>query len=271
MPRAVHSNVKQRILRDVGNYRNIESRNYETSTNRMTTGLQDKLEDANRLLGNLNEFEINITEVTKLGHFWAQISNDDSARVLERIKERLNIVGPMLNPIIVEEMYIGQLIATLHFDASFKCEFHRAKIFEVNPDSVKVLYIDYGNVEEKDVDLLFEMPEDLKNIPYQAFEGELINLRVNPLKQVEGVLDRSIAEFSQMLSKCKLKARVFSIVENVVRLSLIDVSSQIFEKDISIDLIKIGLFEKCDESEQSKVGLLIFKLLPPLFLLISQI
>ena len=253
MPRAVNSNAKQRILRDVGNYRTIESRNYETSTHRMTTGLQDKLEDANRLLGSLNEFEINITEVTKLGHFWAQISNSDSERILERIKERLNLAGPTLKPIIAEEIYIGQLIATLHFDASFKCEFHRAKICEINPDSVKVLFIDYGNVEEKDVELLFEIPQDLMDIPYQAFEGELINLRVNPFKQNEGVLERSIAEFSQMLSKCKLKARVFSIVENVVRLSLIDVSSQIFEKDISIDLIKIGLFEKCDESEQSKV------------------
>ena len=36
---------------------------------------------------------------------------------------------------------------------------------------------------------------------------------------------------------------------------MIDTTKELLHKDISRDLIKIGLFEHCDESEESKVYL----------------
>ena len=51
--------------------------------------------------------------------------------------------------------------------------------------------------------------------------------------------------------------KVYSLVQNVVRIQLIE-SKKLFERDLSEDIIKIGLMESCDESEDSKVIILLF-------------
>ena len=51
--------------------------------------------------------------------------------------------------------------------------------------------------------------------------------------------------------------KVYSIVQNVVRIQLIE-SKELLERDLSKDIIKIGLMESCDESEDSKVIFLYF-------------
>lgn len=61
-------------------------------------------------------------------------------------------------------------------------------------------------------------------------------------------------QFSSLLFQTEIvKARVYSIVENRVRLTLINAENPLFEYDIALELIKIGIFDKCDEPLISKV------------------
>jgi hypothetical protein len=85
----------------------------------------------------------------------------------------------------------------------------------------------------------------------------LINVGVHPLRRNNPRLkEEATNEFSSFIKKIdsNLKARVYSIVDNVVRISLIDCSSSLFEYDITDKLKKIGIIEEQEETELSKVN-----------------
>ena len=48
--------------------------------------------------------------------------------------------------------------------------------------------------------------------------------------------------------------KVYSIVDNVVRISLIDVTNPLMHKDVLDYLLKVDLVEEIDEGQVSKVG-----------------
>ncbi len=76
-------------------------------------------------------------------------------------------------------------------------------------------------------------------------------MRLNPIRDAAKE-SHMLSEFQNLLSHIRcLKARVYSIVNNVVRLSMLNSDNELYERDISSDLIKIGLFEKCEESRIS--------------------
>ncbi|CAF1141527.1 unnamed protein product, partial [Brachionus calyciflorus] len=43
-----------------------------------------------------------------------------------------------------------------------------------------IIYVDYGNAEDKDFALIYECPSEISKIPNQAFRCELAHLRVDP-------------------------------------------------------------------------------------------
>ena len=117
----------------------------------------------------------------------------------------------------------------------------------------KVHYIDYGNSEKKDKNLLYEMPEQFKNTPHQAFECKIAKIRLNPFISNSKQQSKSaVNDFCQAIeSSTNLRATVYSIVDSIVHITLFDLSSNLVHVDISSRLIKLGLCESCDESTKS--------------------
>ena len=245
-PPDFRSREYQKAIDNIECHKRTEGVHYRTSfALNLTTG-RDHLGDVTLVLQNLNEVELKITEVNKVGEFWAQIKEKESE--LEKIENLLNLRHKKLDLIDRNSLKVNQLAVTLFFDQKI-CLFARIKIIKLEESRVEVFYIDYGNHEYKDYNLIFDIYKDLENIPHQAMKFQLINLRMNPLRKIE---DNDVAKFSSLMDKKRLKAKIYSIVQNVVRIQLIE-SKEFIQKDLSKDIIKIGLMEYCDESEDSQV------------------
>jgi ATP-dependent RNA helicase TDRD9 len=229
-----------------------ESLNYQTSvTSRITVDKMDSLSDPNLVIKDLNEFFVRITNLDQIGHFYAQIDDDEHNNLLEQITECLN--QSLFTKWNNYELKIGMLVATLFFDSLENCDFVRARIDKINEKSVEVFYIDYGNREEKDIDLIFKLPAELSKIPYQAISCSLINMKLKDSKMLNKEWrDKAIDQFSDFLNKAKrLKAKIFSIVENTVRITLFEVKT-VAEIDILKTMLKLELVEYCEETQLSK-------------------
>jgi hypothetical protein len=218
----------QKIIDNVEYFKQIESVNYRSfSALRLTTG-RDHLDDVNLILQNLNEFEVNITQINRVGEFWAQIKEKE--REVEKIKNLLNSRHKKLQLLDKNTLRINQLAATLFYDQN-NCLIARVKILKLEENHVEVFYIDYGNYEKKDYNLIFDIYQELKNIPHQvislkkdfqpkiticlilfflkALKFQLIKLRINPLRRPE---DNDVGKFSHLLANTKLKAKVKNII-----------------------------------------------------------
>jgi hypothetical protein len=144
------------------------------------------------------------------------------------------------------------LVATLFFDSLENNEFVRARIDKINEKNVEVFYIDYGNREQKDINLIFKLPSELSKIPYQAISCSLINMKLKDSKMLNKEWrDKAIGQFSDFLKAKKLKAKIFSIVENTVRITLFEVKT-VAEIDILKTMLKLELVEYCEETQLSK-------------------
>ena len=155
----------QKIINNVEDFKQIESVNYRSSSAlRLTTG-RDHLDDVNLILHNLNEFGVNITQINRVGEFWAQVKEKE--REVEKIKNLLNSRHKKLELLDRNTLRINQLAATLFYDQN-NCLIARVKILKLEKNHVEVFYIDYGNCEKKDYNLIFDIYQELKNIPHQV-------------------------------------------------------------------------------------------------------
>ena len=154
-----------KAIESVEEMRTIESVNYRSSSAlRLTTG-RDHIDDVNLLLQNLNEFEIEIIEVTKLGEFWAQIKEKKGE--LDKIQTLLNLRHKKLERLSKSNLRPNQLAVTIQYNKEASL-FARVKLVKLEENFVKVFYIDYGNYEDKDYNLILDIYEELSNIPHQV-------------------------------------------------------------------------------------------------------
>ena len=84
---------------------------------------------------------------------------------LDKLMDKLSALGPHLKP--ARELNMEDLFATVF---SLDGEYYRCKILQEDQEKVQVLYVDYGNQEEKSKDELFELPEELKNLRPSAYQ-----------------------------------------------------------------------------------------------------
>jgi len=133
--------------------------------------MNDHLGDVTLILQNLNEIELKVTEVNKVGEFWAQIKEKESE--LEKIEKLINLRHKKLELLERNRLKINQLAVTLFFDQKI-CLFARVKILKLEENRVEVFYIDYGNREYKDYNLIFDIYQDLEKLPHQVkYENKL--------------------------------------------------------------------------------------------------
>lgn len=166
------------------------------------------------LLGDLKEFKIKIMLVPEINLMWAVVNEDSFVERFDRIEAMLNSTNFEGKKITPDEIRAGEICACFHFYEPYKCGIYRAKILKVLEDgfSVEVLYIDYGNREMKDSNLLLKLDGELKKIPPQAFPCRIANHQIDTLvKNNRDEYQSSKRRFELLLNKIdNLKAKVTS-------------------------------------------------------------
>ncbi|KAL8608263.1 hypothetical protein ACOMHN_042130 [Nucella lapillus] len=117
----------------------------------------------------------------------------------------------------------------------------------------QVFFVDYGNREEVPVERLRTLPPEAMNIPTQAIECELTEIRPSSVKCPDGhwTLEANCA-FKDMVLGQKLLAHVYSMLNSVVRVELVQPTPQGGEISINEVLINHRLAEKVEETYLSK-------------------
>jgi hypothetical protein len=212
-----------------------------------------ELNDPSNLIGKKNEFYIRYTECADVGHFWGSLDEDDTNETLKLLSRKLNDSSHRYKRLNKEDLFIGQLVTTGFIEEDLDFVFYRAQIIDFIENGVIIKFVDFGNTQKKDYILLFDMAEDLKKIPFQAIEFKLIKMRPNPIKStVKELNQKDIEDFKNILANCQvLKAKVYSIVKNVVRISLTDETNRFYFRDITTICNKHEISQSCDEPEAS--------------------
>ncbi len=252
-----------RVLNNQNNRIILEKINREKNVrgvdNISKRNLEDQMNNPDTLLGNASEFMINVTEINGFGNFWAHVAEPRFEERLRRIQNELQMQTTKLVQIKQSDIYVGKIVITLFYDSDteeYKC--YRARIERITSSkSLRVHYIDYGNYEDnKDIQLLFELPESLKTFLHQAFMCNLAKVRLTHIVADNFLRsEKATNEFKNILNNCigNLRASVYSIVDGLVNVDLFDVSSDLVEIDIAALLIKLGFCERCQESPRSIV------------------
>lgn len=89
---------------------------------------------------------------------------------LDRLMDQLELVANSLTPLPASQVFLGQLCA-----ARFSQDeaMYRAEAISVKDQVVRVMFIDYGNTEDKSMSELFMSPEELLAIAPYAVKVEL--------------------------------------------------------------------------------------------------
>ncbi|XP_070385841.1 ATP-dependent RNA helicase TDRD9-like isoform X1 [Dermacentor albipictus] len=192
------------------------------------------------------------THVVDCGHFYARYSDQSSQLVEQHMNEIINHnSGKNLKPLTTQPAPDMLVLAP------YQGVYFRARIEEMLANKlVKVFFLDYGNTENVGVAALRNIdPEthvDVLTTPAQAFECKLAEVRPAALASGKDQWTKPALEmFSRLVMQQYLVGRVYSVVDNVVRLHLI-VGSGPSQVNVNDELVKRGFADYCEESFLSK-------------------
>ncbi|XP_072125835.1 ATP-dependent RNA helicase TDRD9 isoform X1 [Mobula birostris] len=195
-------------------------------------------------------FTMNVTEVVEVGHFWGYRTDDESLHTLSKLMNEIKQLT--LTPLIVEPFPDFCLAP---FTDCSETHYYRAKILQVSGDSAEVFFVDYGNTTRVAIDLLRNIPHNLLELPFQALQCQICNMRPSAYSMLFG--DQWTTEarrrFTTLVKNCVLLVKVYSIVHNVLR---VDLSLQTSKPNCNVReiLISEGFAESAEEAYESKLS-----------------
>jgi len=230
----------------------LESMNPETGlkSNRMNTGFDKEGKINMTMRGNLKQVKLKesgyinffIQEIVNVGHFWATYADEETTQLMHRLHTKINCLsGRNLKLLDHNDVKIGSFCL-----AFFEDEYFRAEILSCAIHSVKVFFVDYGNTTNiTDRSYLRKCPESLQEIPFQAFECYLSEVR-----PVHGKWSEEALPFFATIAPVGEKqfiGKIYSQVHGAYRLEL-------FDADLNINklIIQEGYATFCDEPKASK-------------------
>ncbi|XP_067847822.1 ATP-dependent RNA helicase TDRD9 [Heptranchias perlo] len=195
-------------------------------------------------------FTMNVTEVVEVGHFWGYRTDGESLHTLSKLMTEINQLK--LTPLTVEPCPDFCLAP---FTDCSETHYYRAKVLQVSGDSAEVFFVDYGNTARVATDLLRNIPHNLLELPFQALQCQICNMRPSAYSLISG--DQWSAKgrrrFSSLVKNCVHLVKVFSIVHNMLR---VDLSIQTSKIDCNVReiLISEGFAEPAEETYESKIS-----------------
>lgn len=196
-----------------------------------------------------NQMTINIycTHVVDCGHFYAHYSDQSYQLVEQHMQDIIN--RQELRP-LREELRVDMMVL-----APYKGLYYRARVEGVlNPKLVRVFFVDYGNTEDVGISLIREIdPErhvEVLSTPVQAFECKLAEIRPAALCSGREQWTRPARErFTRLVMEQLMVARVYSVVDGVVRVHLV---LQDGVTNVNEQLIKEGHADYAEEGFLSR-------------------
>uniref|UniRef100_UPI00398E9638 ATP-dependent RNA helicase TDRD9 isoform X3 n=1 Tax=Pristiophorus japonicus TaxID=55135 RepID=UPI00398E9638 len=195
-------------------------------------------------------FTMNVTEVVEVGHFWGYRTDGESLHTLSKLMTQINELK--LTPLTVEPCPDFCLAP---FTDCSETHYYRAKVLQVSGDSAEVFFVDYGNTARVTPDLLRNIPHNLLELPFQALQCQICNMRPSAYSLISGDQWSAKARrrFSFLVKNCVLLVKVFSIVHNMLRVDLSIQTSKV-DSNVREILISEGFAEPAEETYESKIS-----------------
>ncbi|XP_043553464.1 ATP-dependent RNA helicase TDRD9 [Chiloscyllium plagiosum] len=195
-------------------------------------------------------FTMNVTEVVEVGHFWGYRTDGQSLHTLSKLMTEINQLK--LTALSLEPCPDFCLAP---FTECNETHYYRAKVLQVSGNSAEVFFVDYGNTAKVTIDLLRNIPHNLLELPFQALQCQLCNIRPSAYSLIHGDQwnVKARRRFSSLVKNCVLLVKVFSVVHNVLR---VDLTIQTSKLDCNVReiLISEGFAEPAEETYESKIS-----------------
>ncbi|XP_037756977.2 ATP-dependent RNA helicase TDRD9 [Chelonia mydas] len=190
-----------------------------------------------------------VTEVVEVGHFWGYRTDEKNTIVLKRLTTEINHLDLMPLPVCP----YPDLVCLAQFTDFESKRYYRAQILCVSGDSAEVFFVDYGNRSRVFLNHLKEIPNYLRELPFQALEFKMCKMRPSAKSLVCGEQWSYGASqrFASLVNDCALIVKVYSVVHSVLRVDVYRYSG-IKEVNIRDVLIEEGYAELAEESYESK-------------------
>ncbi len=104
---------------------------------------------------------------------------------------------------------------------------------------------------------MYFLSKNLETYPFQAIECKITNMKRSYLKGLNnGALwsKKASAHFAHYVQDKSLSAKIYSIVDNCIRIELFEILTRKEKREINLldELLSMGFVEKCEESQVSK-------------------
>ncbi|XP_045143979.1 ATP-dependent RNA helicase TDRD9 [Echinops telfairi] len=193
---------------------------------------------------------IDVAEVVEVGHFWGYRVDEKSLELLRKLTTEINQL--QLVPLAIHPH--PDLVCLAPFVDADQENYFRAQILYVSGQLAEVFFVDYGNRAHVHLDLLMEIPCQFLELPFQALEFKVCQMRPSAQCLVCGERWSCGASrrFSSLVLGCPLLVKVFSVVHSVLH---VDVCRYLGTQDtvnVRDVLIQEGYAELTEESYESK-------------------
>ncbi|XP_054716874.1 ATP-dependent RNA helicase TDRD9-like [Uloborus diversus] len=198
-----------------------------------------------------------ISHFNNCSHFWARYLSGQIGNSLRFLETTVNFnQGKNLKPLSKRAEVNMLCLAPYSENRNGPTLYYRAQVQDVKNNIVKVFFVDYGNMEkvdEKDLREIDENIPDLLNTPALAFECFLSEVKPSSLLDPSGNwCQEANMWFKNQINGARLHAKVYSIVQNTVRLELLKTTEENYIMNINQALIDMKYGEKAEESFVSK-------------------
>lgn len=199
-----------------------------------------------------------ITHLNNCGHFWARYMTAESSKHLRFIEYTIfNYQKEKgLQPLRKRPDLNMLCLAPYHETREGPVQYYRAQVRDVRNRMVKVHFVDYGNediIKEDDLREICESLPDVINTPALALECLLSEIKPSSSHHHLGVwTDEANAWFKRTVSGKVVKAKVYSVVQDTVRMELLLQAPNGTIDSLNKKLITMGFAEEAEESLTSK-------------------
>ncbi|KAF8774277.1 ATP-dependent RNA helicase TDRD9 like protein [Argiope bruennichi] len=246
----------ERKTRQLLSSRSSSSDNLFQSSNRITVSEETTYKEHPLPTLVQSHIHILITQVNNCGTFWARSVTDDAKEVINFLQTTINMhKGKDLKPLTREPKF-NVLYLAPYAEGSEEPLYYRVRILEIKSNKVSVFYVDYGNVECIDISELRLIPRSTPDVLHTeclAFECHLAEIKPSSYKNPSGQWSpEANMWFKTQVSGQKLFAKVYSVVQNVIRVELVTRAEDGQIISLNKSLIDLEYAERAEESLASK-------------------
>ncbi|CAL1265541.1 unnamed protein product [Larinioides sclopetarius] len=200
--------------------------------------------------------EIFLTQVNSCGSFWARYTTPETCRLVMFLETTINKNRGIDLKHLTKSPKLNGMYLAPYSEAKEDPLYYRARVMEIKSSKVLIFFVDYGNVETINSSELREIPEstpDVLNTPCLAFECNLAEVKPLSYRSPNGQWSpEANMWFKTAVSGRILHAKVYSVVQGIVRVELMKKADDGCIININKELVKREYAEPAEESFASK-------------------